>query len=83
VVSITSVEPTHADRIPACPARRDGKLVKKSHSRRGTPLIAMSANSATKVSTPIIRATTPMQAKNRSQRLWLAMSFRISSRFFA
>ena len=67
--------------MPAWPARREGKLVKKSHSSRGTPLIAMSANSAAKVSTPIISASTPTQANTRSQRLWLAMSARISSRF--
>jgi hypothetical protein len=33
VTSITSVEPTHADSIPACSGLRDGKLLKKSQDR--------------------------------------------------
>ena len=39
VTSITSSEPTQAERMPACPARRDGKLVKNSGVRRGKPSI--------------------------------------------
>src|SRR3982751_3605192 len=59
VTIITSVEPTQAERMPACPGRRDAKCVKKSQSRRPAPFHAMSANSAAKVSTPIISAMRP------------------------
>src|SRR4026207_1489475 len=69
VVSITRVEPTQAERIPACPGRRDGKLVKKSHDRRPMPSSAMSTNSAAKVSTPIISAAMPTSMNTVSQRL--------------
>src|SRR3972149_3444140 len=77
VTTITSVDPTHADRIPACSGRRDGNEVKKSRSSRGTPLIAMSAKSAVKVSTPMSRHTSPSTPNRKSRRLCFAMSSRI------
>src|SRR3981081_2973521 len=74
VVSMTRVEPTRADKMPACPGRRDGKLVKNSQVSRGAPSIAMSTNSVTKVSTPIMSAITPQTMKMVSQRLRRRMS---------
>jgi len=57
---------------------RDGKLVKKSHDSRGAPLMAISMNSAAKVSTPTINASRPTMPKAMSQRLCEAISARIS-----
>src|SRR3954470_21910517 len=74
VVSITRVDPTHAERMPACAGRREGKLVKKSHDKRPMPSSAMWAKRAAKVSTPIIRASTPTSMKMVSQRLRRRMS---------
>src|SRR5512134_30630 len=59
VTTITSVLPTQADRMPACAGRRDGKLVKKSHDRRGAPSSAMSTTRAVKVSAATARQTRP------------------------
>src|SRR4051812_17968519 len=81
VVSMTSVEPTHAERIPACPGRREGNWVKKSSESRGNPSIAMFTKSAAKVSTPIIMASTPQAMKTVSQRLRLRISVRSSVAF--
>src|SRR3954454_7920034 len=73
VTSITSVEPTQAERMPAWLARREGKWVKKSTSRRPRPFQAMSANSVANVSMPIISATNPSAANSASRRLAAAM----------
>ena len=66
VANITSVEPTQAERIPAWLARRDGKFVKKSQSRRPMPFHAMSVKSATNVNTPIMSAIRPSTPKSAS-----------------
>src|SRR5688500_6097972 len=73
VVSITSVEPTQAERMPACPGRRDGNSVKNCQERRPKPSTAMSTKSAAKVSTPIISASMPMTMNTVSHRLRRAM----------
>src|SRR5688572_2323919 len=75
---MTSVDPTQAERIPACSGLRDGKEVKKSQESRGAPSRTIWPNSARNVSTPTISASTPTVAKIRSQRLWAAMRARIS-----
>ena len=69
VTSITSVVPTHADRIPADPGRRDGKDVKKSQDKRGNPSINMWENSAMNVSIAIMSANMPTIMKTKSQSL--------------
>src|SRR3954468_21867135 len=79
VTSTTSLLPTQADKIPACSARREGKVAKKSHERRCAPSRTMPAKSATNVSTPTIKANTPTVANIRSQRLCLMISDRISA----
>src|SRR3954464_1804595 len=77
VTSMTSVLPTQADRIPACSARREGKLAKKSHDRRCAPSRTIPAKSVTNVSTPTIRAKIPTIPNIRSHRLCLMISERI------
>src|SRR5688572_4253844 len=79
VTSITSTDPTQADRMPAWPARRDGNDVKNSAVRRGTPETAMSTKSATSVRMPTARAISPSRPKIMSQRLWRRMMPRSSS----
>src|SRR6185369_2062479 len=77
VTSMTRVVPTQAERMPAEVARRDGKFMKKSVSRRPTPDAAMSRNRVARVNTPIINASRPTTPKNASQRLARAMMTRM------
>jgi hypothetical protein len=79
VTSMTRIEPTQADRIPALAARRDGKLVKNSVLKRGRPSIAMSTIKASSVATPTIREVMPTMMKMTSHRLCLWMTARRTS----
>src|SRR3954471_19714185 len=79
VTSMTSVLPTQADKMPACSARREGKLAKKSHESRCAPSKTIPAKRATNVSTPTIKATIPTIANTKSQRLCRVISDRISA----
>ena len=72
VTIITRIDPTQADRMPGLARPRDGKLVKKSPVSRGTPSIAMLANSAARVSTAHHQRQDPDHAEQRIPALVLA-----------
>jgi hypothetical protein len=83
VTSITSSEPTQAERMPAWPARREGKLVKNSAVSRGKPSMLISTNSATSVRIPTAMAARPTRPKITSQRLCDRMMARSLAVFWA
>src|SRR5690606_5138939 len=83
VTNITSVVPTHAERIPADSARREGNEVKNSHDKRGAPSITICINKAMNVRSAIIKARIPAIRKIKSQRLCRAIITRNLSSFFA
>src|SRR5918992_4827617 len=68
VTTMTSSVPTHADKIPARAARRDGKDVMNCPSRRESPLMARSVSRMTSVATPTRGQTMPRMLNRKSWR---------------
>jgi hypothetical protein len=67
--------------MPALAARRDGKLVKKSHERCGNPFTSIWPKSIAKTSIANIRASNAEQAEEPVQVLCRAMRRRTACRW--
>src|SRR5574343_1089147 len=79
VTVMTSSEPTQADRMPACEARREAKFMKKSRFRRSEPRMIMSETSRKITTRPMARKMMPSAWKSVSLSLPLAISARTCS----
>src|SRR5262245_38761187 len=75
VTSMTKQVPTHADSMPACAGKRDGKEVKNCGERREAPAVARSRINAVKTIIPTIVDNRPMIANIPSNRLLRATLF--------